>query len=75
MKDELNSVPLDEVAALRPKCYCLRYHGKVYNNVLEHTKLVEKPTATATKKSVKDEKLMFDHYYTTLTTKVNQFVT
>ena len=75
MKDELNSVPLEEIVALRPKCYCLKYYGKVIDNALEHSELVEKPTAAGTKKSAKDEKLVFGHYLKTLTTKENQFVT
>ena len=73
MKDELNSVPLEEVAALRPKCYCLRYHGKVSDtNILKHSKLVEKPTPAGAKKSVKDKNLVFDHYLKICSTKHNR---
>ena len=67
MKDELNSVPLEEVVASHPKCYCLKYHGKVSDNVLEHSKLEEKPTAAGTKRNVKEKNLIFDHYLKMLT--------
>ena len=75
MKDELNSIPLEEVVALRPKCYCLRYHGKVKDNILKHSNLEEKPTAAGTKKYVKDKNLVFNHYLDTLTTRQNKYVT
>ena len=76
MKDELNSIPLEEVAALRPKCYCLKYYGKVKNNqVIKTTDQIEKPTAAGTKRSVKDAELTFNHYVNTLYTCKNQYVT
>ena len=76
MKDELDSIPLEEVVALRPKCYCLKYHGKVKKNqIVNKEDIVEKPTAAGTKRSIKDSKLKFNHYLKTLMTKKNQYVT
>ena len=76
MKDELDSIPLEEVAALRPKCYCLKYHGKVKKNkIVDVEDTIEKPTAAGTKRSVKDSELTFNHYLNTLLTKKSQYVT
>ena len=72
-KDELNSLPLEAFAALRSKCYALKYTGKVKNNIVKHTDPVEKATAAGTKKSVKDNHLRFDHYVKTLTTLQNHY--
>ena len=36
--------------------------------------LVEKATAAGTKKSVKEKKLMFEHYFDTLTTRSSKYV-
>ena len=49
-KDELNPVPMREFVGLRPKCYAFLCTGKVDNNVLQHTKPVEKKTAKGVKR-------------------------
>jgi hypothetical protein len=72
MKDELNSIPLEEIVALRPKGYCLRFRGKVKDNIKKHSNLEEKPTAAGTKRSTS---LTFQHYLETLTTRENKYVT
>ena len=73
IKDELDSIPLEEVVALRPKCYCLKHRGKVKDNIMtKTTDEIEKPTAAGTKRSAC---LKFNHYLETLTTKENKYVT
>ena len=44
-KDELNSIPMEEFAASRSKCYSLTFTGKVKNNIFLHRNPVEKATA------------------------------
>ena len=75
MKDELDSIPLEEIVALRPKCYCLKYCGKVNKKKIIKEELIEKSTAAGTKKSVKDSELTFNHFLNTLLTKKNKYVT
>ena len=59
-KDELNSVPLQEFAGCLPKCYSLRYTGKVEKNQYKDNELHEKATAKATKKCVREKALTHD---------------
>ena len=61
-KDELNSVPMQEFVGICPKCYAFLCTGKVDKNILQHTKPVEKKTAKAVKRKVKDYHLHFAHY-------------
>ena len=67
-KDELSSLPLEEFVGLRPKCYSLKFSGKVKNNMIVHEDPVEKKTAAGTKKCVKKNHLRHQHYRKTLTT-------
>ena len=60
-KDELNSVPMREFVGLRPKCYAFLCTGKIANNVLQHTKHVEKKTAKGATRKVKADNLHFAH--------------
>ena len=76
MKDKLDSISLEEVAALGPKCYCLKYRGKVKKNkIVNKEDTVEKATAAGTKRNVKNHELTFNHYLKTLMTKKSQYVT
>ena len=61
-KDVLNSVPMQEFVGLRPKCYAFLCTGKVDENVLQHTRPVEKKTAKGVKRKVKDDHLHFARY-------------
>ena len=65
-KDELNCMPMQQFVDLRPKCYDFLCTGKVSNNVLPHTDPVEKKKAKGVKRSVKDARLHFAHYWDTL---------
>ena len=47
---------------LRPKCYAFLCTGKVYNNVFQHTRRIEKKTAKGVRRSVNDAHLNFAHY-------------
>ena len=60
--DELNSLCLEEFIGLRPKCYSLKFRGKVKNNRLVNILNREKQVAKGTKKSVKDRHLRHIHY-------------
>ena len=62
MKDELNSISLDEFVGLRPKCYSLLFNGEVKDNMVKHTNYMGKPTAKDTRKSVKEAHLRHQHY-------------
>ena len=75
VKDELNSIPLEEFIGLRAKCYSLKFTGKVKNNVFQHHDRVEKATAAGTKKSLKENHLRHEHYLKTLKTQKKQYVT
>ena len=44
IKDELNSIPMQEFVGMRPKCYAFLCTGKVDRNVVQHGKPVEKKT-------------------------------
>ena len=61
-KEELNSVPMQQLVGLRPKCYAFLCTGKVSNNRLQHTNSVEKKSAKGVKRRVKDAHLHFEHY-------------
>ena len=61
-KDELNSMPMREFAALRTKCYAFLCIGKVDKNVMQHTRPMEKKTARGVKLKVKDDYLHFTHH-------------
>ena len=74
-KDELNSIPLQEYVGLRPKCYSLKYKGKVKNNIIKNLDEVEKSTAAGTKRNVKDRYLTHCHYLNTLKTLAHHYVT
>ena len=50
LKDELNSVSMQEFVGLRTKCYAFHCTGKVDKHVLEHTRPVEKKTAKGVKR-------------------------
>ena len=65
-KDELNSIPMQEFVGLWPRCYAFLCTGKVDENVLQHTRPVEKKTAKGVKRKVKDNHLHFAHYLNTL---------
>ena len=65
-KDELNYVPMRELVGLRPKCYAFLCTGKVDENVLQHTRTVEKKTAEGVKSKVKEDHMHFAHYLNTL---------
>ena len=36
-KDELNSIPMEEIVGLRPKCYAFLCTGKVDRNIVQHS--------------------------------------
>ena len=61
-KDELNSLAMEEVVALRPKCYSFLYYGFVEDNIIQNMKRAEKGTAKGTKKSVKKRHLKHLNY-------------
>ena len=61
-KDKLNSVPMEELVGLRPKCCAFKCTGKIEENTLQHSKPVEKKSAKCTKRKVKDEHLHFHRY-------------
>ena len=61
-KDELNPVPMQQFVGLLPKCYAFLCTGKVSNNMLQHTNLVEKKTAKGVKSRAKDAHLHFEYY-------------
>ena len=65
-KDELNSVPMQGFVGLRPKCYAFLCTSKVDQNVLQHTRTVDKKTAKGVTSKVKDDHLHFAHYLNTL---------
>ena len=65
-KDELNSVPMREFVGLRPKCYAFLCTCKVNNNVMQHTRPMEKKTVKGVKRKVKDDHLHFNHYLNAL---------
>ena len=54
MKDELNSIPLQEFIGLRPKYYSLLFEGKVKDNIFVHRNTTEKKTSKRIKKAVKE---------------------
>ena len=64
-KDELNSLPAEEVVALLPKCYSILYCGKVEDNAVVHTDEEEKNTAKGTKEGVKNQFLSHAVYVDT----------
>ena len=74
-KDELNSIPLEEVVALRPKCYSLKYSGKVKDNTVVHRDLIEKKVAAGVVRTMKEEHLKHAQYLRTLQTRKRHFVT
>ena len=61
-KNELNSMPMQEFVGLSSKCYDFLCKGKVYKNVLQHTRRVEMKIAKGVKRNVKDDHLHFAHY-------------
>ena len=61
-KDELNSVPMQQVVGLRPTCYAFLCTDKVCNNVFQHTRPIERKTAKGVRRSVKDAHLHLAHY-------------
>ena len=73
-KDELNSLPLEEYVGLHSKCYSLKFHGEVKDNIVVHSSPVEKATAAGVKKHVKENHLRHQHYLKTLTTQRKHFV-
>ena len=62
MKDELNSIPLEEFAGCAPKCYSLLYTGSVDGNKIIDEDTHEKATAKGTKSGVKDRFLIHNEY-------------
>ena len=62
LKDELNSVPMQQFVGRRPKCYAFLCTRKVSNNMLQHTNPLEKKTAKGAKRKVKDAHLHFEYY-------------
>ena len=60
-KDELHSLPLEEFIGLRPKCYSLRFRGKVKDNEIVNMNPVNKKAAKGTKYAVQ-EHLNHGHY-------------
>ena len=54
-----DSVPMQQLVGLRSKCYAFLRTGKVSNNTLQHTNLVEKKTAKVVKRRMKDARLHF----------------
>ena len=62
MKDEINSITIEEFIGLRPKCYSLLFNGIVKDNLIMNTDLNEKQAAKGTKKSVKDTHLRHARY-------------
>ena len=62
MKDELNSIVMEEFAGARPKCYSLLYNGLVKHNQILTTNQMETQKAKGTKKSVKEIHLRHSHF-------------
>ena len=62
MKDELNSIILEEYCGLRPKSYSLLFNGLVKDNILIHTNTSQKQAAKGTNKSVKEAHLRLKHF-------------
>ena len=65
-KDERNSVSMQQFVGLRSKCYAFLCTGKVSNNMLQYTNLVEKKTAKGVKRRVKDAHMHFEYYLNAL---------
>ena len=61
-KDELFSLSLEEFIGLRPKCYSLKFRGKVKDGVIVNFDIDEKQVAKGTKKSVKKRHLRHSHF-------------
>ena len=61
-KDELNSIPLEEFAGCFPKCYSVKFIGKVEKNQLKDMETHEKATAKGTKKCVRDRALTHETF-------------
>ena len=74
-KDELHSLPLEEFVGLRPKCYSLKYTGKVKDNCIIHQNPAEKATAAGVKRCMKEKHLRHEHYLRTLTSLKRHYVT
>ena len=62
MKDELNSIILEEYIGLRPKSYSLLFNGLVKDNILVHTNTSQKQAAKGTNTSVKEAHLRHKHF-------------
>ena len=62
MKDELNSLILEDFIALLPKCKSLWFHGEVENNVVKHLDVKSCVTAKGTRKSVRKRHIRHKHF-------------
>ena len=60
-KDELNSLPVQQLVGLRSKGYGFLCTGKMGNSIFQHTNPVRKKTAKGVKHWVKDADLQFAH--------------
>ena len=58
-----SSMPRREFVGLRPRCYAVLSTGKVSNNMLRHTKPVEKKTEKGVTRKVKDDHLHLAYYF------------